>query len=213
MVIGCRCGNRKVVSLQDVQVIRPKASDIDIKAVERETGFGWGWFVVLGVVLLGLGVVAFLNLPAGPALSLGAFGVFMLIGAVAQLATRLLAPKWKGTGFLVFSAVFYGAAAIALIANPDLLSDSLTVMVALALILSGVTRIRLSAAMPELPGWAWITASGVVTLAAGVAFVHYLLLRPVWLLSSVLAFDLFFQGVVAIAFGLALKAMTGREYT
>jgi len=188
---------------------RPSASGVDIDALERETGFGWGWFIVLGIALLAAGAFAFLNLPSVATTSLYAVGMFMLIGAVAQLATRLLAPKWRGTGFLISSAVLYGAAGVLLIANPTLASDALTATLASALILSGVMRTRLSAVMPPLPGWGWIAASGLVTAIAGLAFVHFLLLRPAWLLGEVLAFDLSFQGVSAVAFGLALKGHRG----
>ena len=184
---------------------RPTAYRIDSDALERETGFGWGWFVVLGVALFALGALAFLNLPAVATASLYAVGMLMLIGAVAQLATRLLVPGWTGTSLLVLSGVLYGAAGVLLIANPSVASDALTVMLASALILSGVTRIRLSAIMPRIAGWGWITASGLVTIAAGIAFIHFLLLRPVWVLEVVLAFDLSFQGAAVIAFGLALK--------
>ncbi len=190
----------------------PPAPDTRIEALERETGFGWGWFIVVGVALLVAGGLATLSLPVTSAASLYAVGMLMLIGAIAQLATRLLVPAWRGTGFLVFSTVSYGAAGVLLILNPVLSSDALTVTLALGLILSGVTRIRLSAGMPPLPGWGWITASGLVTAAAGFAFVHFLVLRPVWLLGVVLAVDLAFQGVTAVAFGFALKAATRRQY-
>ncbi|MFO1324486.1 MAG: DUF308 domain-containing protein [Burkholderiales bacterium] len=187
---------------------RPTVSRVDIDALERETGFGWCWFIVLGLVLLALGAVAMLNLSPA-ATSLFAVGAFMLIGAIAQLATRLLVPEGRGTGFLVFGIALYGAAGVLLMANPTVTSDALTVALASALILSGVMRMRLSAAMPPFPGWGWITGSGLVTVVVGFAFIHFLLLHPVWLLGLGLAFDLFFQGACAIAFGLALRRNRG----
>lgn len=62
---------------------RPTVSRIDIDALERETGFGWGWFIVFGLVLLALGAVALLNLPPAST-SLFSVGAFMLIGAIAH---------------------------------------------------------------------------------------------------------------------------------
>jgi hypothetical protein len=38
-------------------------SRIDTDALERETGFGWGWDIVLGAALIGLGAPALLNRP------------------------------------------------------------------------------------------------------------------------------------------------------
>jgi uncharacterized membrane protein HdeD (DUF308 family) len=48
-------------------------------------------------------------------------------------------------------------------------------------------------------------ASGVVSVLAGVVFVLGWPVNSLWLLGMVLAIDLTFQGVCAIAFGLALK--------
>jgi uncharacterized membrane protein HdeD (DUF308 family) len=191
-------------------VNRTPASDIVTDALERETGFAWGWFVVLGVALLALGAAAFLSLPAAATPSLHVVGTLMLFGAMAQLAPRLLVPEWKGAGLLTFSAILFGVAGVLLIVNPLLASNALTLTLALALILCGVMRIRLSAVMPVVSGCGWVTATGLVSVAAGIAFIHLLLVHPIWILGVVLAIDLTFQGAMAFAFGLALRAMTRR---
>ena len=181
-------------------------ADIDTDRLERETGFGWGWFTVLGATLIALGALAFLGLPPAGDASVGAVGMFMLIGASAQLGTTLLVPRWKGIGLLVLSAIFYGAAGILAIVNPMLAAMPLTVLLAIALIFSGIIRIRLTSVMPSLPGWGWVAASGFVSLVSGLAFVHLLFAHRLWLLGVALAADLTFQGATALAFGLALKA-------
>lgn len=186
----------------------PNPSRIDIDALERGTGFGWCWFIVLGLVLLALGAVAVLNLPPAST-SLFSVGAFMLIGAIAQLATRLLVREGRGTGLLVFGTVLYAAAGVLLMANSRVTLDALTVALACVLILSGVMRMRLSAAMPPFPGWGWVTASGLVTVVAGFVFLHFLLVHPIWLLGAALAFDLSFHGASAIAFGIALRRHRG----
>ena len=95
-------------------------SRIDTDALERETGFGWGWFMVLGAALVVLGALAFLNLPPAGTVSVYAVGVVMVIGAFAQLGTTLLVPGWRGIGLLVLSAIFYGAAGVLAIVDPGL---------------------------------------------------------------------------------------------
>ena len=181
-------------------------SRIDTDALERETGFGWGWFMVLGVTLIVLGALALLSLPPAGTVSVYAVGVVMLIGAFAQLGTSLLVAGWKGIGLLVLSAVLYGAAGILAIVNPTLAATPLTLLLALALILSGTTRIRLTSVMPSLPGWGWVAASGFVSVLSGLIFFHLALAKTVWLLGIALAVDLAFQGAMALALGLALKA-------
>jgi uncharacterized membrane protein HdeD (DUF308 family) len=49
-------------------------------------------------------------------------------------------------------------------------------------------------------------ASGVITTLAGIVVALGWPVNTLWLLGRVLAIDLIFQGVAAIAFGLALRA-------
>jgi uncharacterized membrane protein HdeD (DUF308 family) len=181
-------------------------SRIVTDALERETGFGWGWFIVLGAALIVLGALAFLNLPPAGTVSVYAVGVVMVIGALAQLGTTLLVPRWRGIGLLVLSAILYGAAGVFAIVNPKLAATPLTLLLAFALIFSGIARIRLTSVMPPLPGWGWVAASGLVTVLSGLVFIHFLFTNMVWLLGMTLAFDLTFQGAMVIAFGVALRA-------
>jgi uncharacterized membrane protein HdeD (DUF308 family) len=181
-------------------------SRIDTDALERETGFGCGWFIVLGAALIVLGALAFLNLPPAGTASLYAVGVVMVTGAFAQLGTTLLVPGWRGIGLLVLSAILYGAAGIFAIVNPMLAATPLTLLLAFALTSSGIMRIRLTSVMPPLPGWGWVAASGLVSVLTGFMFIQVLFANTVWLLGMALAVDLTFQGAMVIAFGFALRA-------
>ena len=181
-------------------------SRIDTDALERATGFGWGWFIVLGAALIVLGALALLNLPPAGTVSVYAVGVLMVIGAIAQLGTTLLVPRWRGIGLLAMSAILYGAAGIFAIVNPRLAATPLTLLLAFALIFSGIIRIRLTSVMPSLPGWVWVAASGFVSVLSGLIFIHFLFTNTVWLLGMALAVDLTFQGAMVIAFGVALRA-------
>lgn len=182
------------------------AAGLDTEVLERETGFGWGWFVVLGAALVVLGLLASVDVRPADNASVYAIGVFMLTGALAQLGTLLLVPRWRGVGALALSALSYGAAAVCAIVGPTLAAMPLTLLLAVALIFSGAMRVRITSVMPALPGSSWVMASGVVSLVAGFAFVHLLFARTVWLLAATLAVDLGFQGAMTLAFGFALKA-------
>ena len=184
----------------------------DTYALERKKGFGWGWLLVIGAALVVLGLLAFLNLPSAGTVSVHAVGIVMVIGAFAQLGTALLVPGWRAIGLVVLSAIFYGAAGIFAIANPTLAATPLTLLLAIALIFSGMTRFRLPSIMPSLPGWGWVAASAFVSVVSGLIFIHFLLLRPAWHLGVVLAVDLTFQGAMAIASGLALKGAPRSDF-
>ena len=181
-------------------------SHFDADVLERETGFGWGWFMVLGGALIVLGALALLSVATAGTLSVYAVGIVMVIGAFAQLGTTLLVPHWSGIGLLALSAVLYGAAGICAIVNPALASTAQSVLLALGLFSSGIMRILLTLVMPPLPGRGWVAASGSVSAVTGLVFIQLSLGSTVWLPGMALAADLTFQGAMAVAFGLALKA-------
>jgi uncharacterized membrane protein HdeD (DUF308 family) len=186
---------------------RLTVSRIDLNALESETGFGWAWFVALGMALMTFALLAFVSVPAGTTGPLYAVGIVMCFGALAQLGTPLVALRWRGFEPLVLSAVFYGWAAVVVIANPILAGTGSTLVLGLALLLSGFMRILLAVGMPYLPGWGWVGASGVVTLGAGLVFMGWSPADSVWLDGIVLAMDLSFQGLMTIGFGITLKAI------
>jgi uncharacterized membrane protein HdeD (DUF308 family) len=99
----------------------------------------------------------------------------------------------------------YGAAGVFATANPRLDAPPLILLLALALILSGTMRIRLTSIMPSLPGRGWVAESGLMSVLFGLIFIDLLFTGPVWLLGMVLAVDLTFQGAMVIAFGVALR--------
>jgi len=186
------------------------ASRIDLDALERETGFGGTWFIALGIALMTLGGLAFANLPEAAAVSAQFVGILMLIAAFAKLGTLLLVPDWKGKGHLALSATLYGAAAVLVMVNPIFAATAMTLMLALALIFSGAMRIWLSVVMPDLPGWAWVGASGLVSVAVGALFIDFWHVA-IWVLGIMLVIDLVFQGVTMIAFGIGLRASQGTD--
>lgn len=173
-----------------------------------EIGSAWGWLVALGVLFVALGILAFANLPAATAASVYAVGILMLIGALAQLFGAVAARSWSGFGVLIFGALLYGAAGVLTIMNPLLAASALTLLLGFSLVLSGSMRIWSSFGLRPLPGWGWITASGLVSAIAGIVFIAGWPADTVYLLGMVLAVDLTFQGATMMAWGIALKALT-----
>ncbi|HUJ01235.1 MAG TPA: HdeD family acid-resistance protein [Usitatibacter sp.] len=182
--------------------------NLELAETRRELGSHWGWFTGLGIGLIVLGVLAFLNLPAATTVSVYAVGVFMLIAAGAEVGGAMFVRTWSGFALMLVSALLYGAAGVVTIANPDLAAKVLTLMLAFALVFSGVMRVWWSTALRALPGWGWITASGIVSILAGIVFIAEWPADTVFLLGMVLAFDLTFQGAMLAGMGFALKSLT-----
>lgn len=180
---------------------------LHLDITERSVRAQWGWYVALGVALLLLAVFAGMNLYAATVASVYVVGILMLIGAVAQIVHAFRVRRWGGFIAWLLAGMLYAAAGVLTLANPRLAAATLTLLLAVALIASGLMRIWWSGWLRPLPGWGWVTASGIISALAGVVFVAGWPQNALWLLGMILVFDLAFQGVAAIVFGLTLRRL------
>ena len=177
----------------------------DLTGLKTEAGSSWGWFVALGAALVALGAAAFFNLPAATVVSVYTIGILMIAGAVAQLVAAFVVRTGSRFWLLLAGALLYAVAGVLVVGNPLLGAQTLTLALAISLIFSGGSRVAWSVALRALPGWGWMTLSGVATILAGVIFIAGWPADTVYLLGMILALDLTFQGVTAIGLGFALR--------
>ncbi len=102
--------------------------------------------------------------------------------------------------------MLYGVAGFLAFYNPLVAAADITLVFALALVISGALRIGVGFRARPDDGWGWIVGSGIVTLLAGIVVAFGWPLTTLWLLGLVLAIDLTFQGVAALAFGLKVRS-------
>lgn len=163
----------------------------------------WGWFVALGIALTVLGVIALANLAMATVASIYYIGALVLLGGLFQVAHAFQVKPWSGFLFWLLSGVLYAVAGLAAFQNPVLAATILTLLLGVALIVSGVFRIWVGT--KEREGKGWIIASGAITALAGIVITLGWPVNAPWVIGLFLALDLIQQGAIATAFGFALK--------
>lgn len=78
-------------------------------------------------------------------------------------------------------------------------------MLAVALIVSGVSRIAFGVGIKPTSGWGWIVPAGVLSLLVGVP-IGISWPDTLWILCAALAVDLIGQGAACTSLGLALRS-------
>ena len=165
----------------------------------------WGWFLALGIALILLGTMAFLNMLVATVASVYTVGILMLIGAGIQIAHASSVKTWTSFAWWVVGGIIYALAGLAALINPLLASAFLTLFLAAALVASGAARIWVGFQARPAENWGWMVLSGIVTLIAGLVIAWGWPVNSVWVLGMFLAIDLIFQGWATVALGLALK--------
>jgi uncharacterized membrane protein HdeD (DUF308 family) len=180
-------------------------SALNLPSTQEQARSKWGWFVALGVLFLILGTLAFGNLLTATIATVYYIGALMVVGAIVTIVHAFQVKSWSSFFAWLLSGALYCAAGVLIFNNPLLAASTLTLVLALVLIASGVMRIWSSIQMRPSTGWAWMTASGVATLLAGMVFLVGWPINTLWLLGMMLAFELTFQGISMIAFGASLN--------
>jgi uncharacterized membrane protein HdeD (DUF308 family) len=166
----------------------------------------WGWFLVLGIALVVLGICcAAFNVTATVA-GVAAFGWLLLISAVFQLVHAFQTGTWSGTLFNLLSALFRGLTGFLLIRYPVMGAEALTVVLALFFIVSGLFR-AIASGIVKLPRWGWVVFSGVITAVLGFIPLAQMPISGIWFIGFAIGIDMIFDGIATIVFAAAIHRL------
>jgi len=165
----------------------------------------WGWFVALGVVLLGLGGLALAHVFVATLASVVFIGTLMVFAGVGQLVHAWRVKQAGGFILWSFSGLFYLAAGLFAVVFPVQGASMLTLLLGSMLIAVGALRTWLWFNHRGQRGWSWLGVSGVLTLLVGLLVAINWPGNSVWVLGLLLALDLLFQGWSALLLGLVLR--------
>jgi uncharacterized membrane protein HdeD (DUF308 family) len=165
----------------------------------------WGWIVALGVVYLVTGFIALGSVLMATVASVFIVGIMMLIAGAAEVINAFQVKTWGKFLFWALLGVLYIVAGFATFENPLLAAAILTLLLACALIASGIMRIILGFSMKQGMPWIWVVLSGVVTLLLGLVILAHWPVSSLYILGLLLGIDLVFAGASWIGMGLSLR--------
>lgn len=187
---------------------QPHFAESRAQALERtldQLGANWGWFVVLGIAQLILGIVALGYVFAATLVSVLFIGILMIIGGVGQLIQAWRIKHWTGFIFWTLGGILYLIAGIIAMTNPVLGASFLTLLFGATLIGTGALRLWIWFNNRSQPGWQWLAFSGLITVVVGVLIAMSWPGNSVWILGLLLGLDLLFHGWTLFFVGLALR--------
>lgn len=162
-----------------------------------------GLTIVMGILLLLVGF-SIMGSPLAAGLSLALLvGIMLIIGGVGQLVFAIK----SGRGILT---ILLGAATVLLggymVLNLGAALASLTLILVVYLIVSGIFEISLSIQVRPAPGWGWALFSGVISLWLGAMIWGQFPLSDAWAVGILLGIRIFFVGWTLVMFGLAARS-------
>jgi uncharacterized membrane protein HdeD (DUF308 family) len=164
----------------------------------------WGWFLVLGIALTVLGVSCLAFAVTTTFATVLVFGCLLLISAVFQLVHAFRTGTWSGAVLNLLSAILRGVTGFLLIRYPVMGAETLTVVLALFLIVAGLFRGVASATL-RFPRWGWVVFSGVLTAVLGLILLAQMPISGIWFIGFAIGVDLISDGIATVAFAAAIR--------
>ncbi len=109
----------------------------------------WGWFVALGIALIVLAVIAWLDVVAVTIAGTIFIGAMLLVGGVFQLVHAFMMQGWRSLVLGLLGGALSVIAGLLIMTEPLRGALVLTILVVAALLAGGVTRIVIGVPPPR----------------------------------------------------------------
>ena len=165
--------------------------------------------MIAGVLAIVLGCVAIV-VPAVASVATAIFiGWILIIAGGLQFADAFAVPDRGRTALRALLAVLTVAAGLYLVLAPLAGTFTLTVMLVIWFVASGVARIAFGIAERGVPGAGMTIVNGVLSLALGLLVALKLPESADWAIGLLVGVDLLFAGTSLISLSSALRPLTG----
>lgn len=167
----------------------------------------WGWFLLLGILLIILGLISITAATVVTEISVILFGALLLGGGIVQIAYAFWMHQWGGFFLSLLAGILYTITGFLLLAHPTAGALSLTLLLAAFYMVGGIFRL-VSAAMMHFEHWGWAFFSGLIKLCLGLLILLGWPATGLWVFGLFIGIDLLFFGWFWV-----LIALTARQHS
>jgi uncharacterized membrane protein HdeD (DUF308 family) len=173
----------------------------------KPTASKWGWFVVLGVVMILAGMFALGDVVAFTLISVVFIGAMLMVGGIFQIIHAMMTKGWSGFAFNVLMGLLYIIGGVLIMQEPVQGSVILTILIVISLLVGGIMRAVVAIRHREVPGWWLMLLGGLLSVAVAVMLYVSLPWSGLWVLGTLIAIELLIQGFTWVLFGFALRKL------
>jgi uncharacterized membrane protein HdeD (DUF308 family) len=174
-------------------------------ADSSEVASKWRWFVALGIVMIILGVAAWLDALSVTLATTLVIGASLLVGGVFQLIHAFMTREWRDFVFGLLSGLLYLLGGLLIINEPIHGAVVLTLVLVALIIAGGIVRVILALRHRDVRAWGLVLVSGLVSIVVGCLLYANLPWSGLWILGTLIAVELLVQGGGWLYFGIALR--------
>ena len=163
------------------------------------------WSIVLSVLMIAAGVLAMVSpAVAGVAVTVF-FGWLLIFSGILHLAFAWQAGRPGAVVWEILIGILYGGIGFYLLAQPVAGLESLTLALAISLVIEGMLEFVLSFLLRPLPGSGWLLLDGIVTLVIATMIVSAWPISSVWAVGTLVGVSMFFSGMTRLMLSVAAR--------
>jgi uncharacterized membrane protein HdeD (DUF308 family) len=163
------------------------------------------WSIVLSVLMIAAGVIA-ICVPAIAGVAVTAIvGWLLVFSGLLHLAFAWRAGRPSAVLWEVLLGVAYGAIGFYLLASPVAGLASLTLTIAIYLLIEGVLEFVLSFQLRPAPGSGWLMVDGIITLVLAVMIWSTWPSSALWVVGTLVGISMFFSGITRLMLSMAVR--------
>jgi uncharacterized membrane protein HdeD (DUF308 family) len=170
----------------------------------------WGWYLVLGILLIVLGTTALGSSVLMTLATMVFVGWLMIGGGVVEAVQAFTCKGWSGFFLDLLTGILYVVVGFMIVANPGATAVALTLLIAMFLITGGIFRIVVAVAV-RFPNWIWLVVHGIVNLLLGIAIWRQWPVAGLWVIGLFVGIDMIFNGWSLVMLALAAKKLPTGE--
>jgi uncharacterized membrane protein HdeD (DUF308 family) len=165
---------------------------------------GWGWLLFLGIVMVFLGTVALVIMPAATLGTILVMGWLLVISGIMETIHSFRVRRWGGLFLHLIGGVLGVLVGLLVVTHPVAGAAAWTLLFASFFTVIGMFRL-VAALTLKFPNWSWAVFDGVVTLALGVLLWVEWPWSGLWFLGLAVGVSLILRGWAYVMFALAIR--------
>lgn len=167
------------------------------------------WFLIWGIFLIVAGIIAVGEAELATLVSVIFFGWILIFGGLFAIVHGLMQRQWHGHILNLLAGILYLVAGALVISHPVMAIATLTLLIAMVLIVAGIFRLIVAFSM-SMHHRGWVLLNGIVSIVLGVLILSSWPHSAVWVIGLFIGIDLIFDGwtevILAISAGRAAPA-------
>jgi uncharacterized membrane protein HdeD (DUF308 family) len=165
------------------------------------------WVILAGIVSLALGAAAVVYDTTATIASVVLFGWLLVFAGVMQSVHAFQVRTWSGFFLYLLDGIIRITVGTLLVLYPGTGAESLTLVLSVYFIVSGLFR-AIGSAVLRFPSWGWGVAGGVVSLALGIMLAVQWPASGTWFIGLAVGIDLIVYGWALLMFAAAVKKLS-----